>query len=435
MTQAVATFQKAWHKFTQPVLSIGSILLISSALFSTPSHAETEPSFTAQQQQEFQIWLQDFSKRAMAEGISKATLDKAFTNIQLSNKILQMDRKQPEFTRTFFEYLSRAVSKTRIENGRENHVQNMKLLKAVEDRYGVPSAYLVAFWGMETNYGGYTGYDPIIQSLATLAFDPRRSEFFSKELIAALTILDRGDVSLSDMQGSWAGAMGQVQFMPTNYLRYAVDGDGDGKVNLWTSTADALFSAGNFLNQLGWQRGQEWGLEVKLPKGFDLSLADNKTKRSINEWQELNIKTTENQTLRNAINPAIQDAILVLPSDYRGPTFLVFDNFKVIKRWNNSTNYAIGVGYLADQIRYKAQLTKGQPADDKGLNRNQVIEIQSLLNELGFSVGKADGIAGGMTRSGLRAFQKSISIPADGYPSVRMLNYLRSALKQSNNDS
>lgn len=435
MTQAAQTFQSAWQNIYRKVATTASILVLSSAFFSMPVQAktETEPTFSVQQQQAFQNWLQAFSKRAMAEGISKKTLNKAFANLRLSDKVLQMDRKQPEFTRTFFEYLNRAVSETRVRNGRENHVQNLKLLKAVEKKYGIQSAYLVAFWGMETNYGSYTGYDPIIQSLATLAFDPRRSEFFSKQLLAALTILDRGDVKLSDMQGSWAGAMGQVQFMPTNYLRYAVDGDGDGKVNLWTSTADAFYSAGNFLNQLGWQPGQDWGLEVTLPKGFDLSLADNKTWRTIYEWQQLGIRTTDNKALRPAINPGVTQATLVLPSDFRGPAFLTFKNFRVIKRWNNSTNYAIGVGYLADQIRYKAQLSKTQPSDDKGLNREQVIEIQSSLNKLGFNVGKADGIAGGMTRAGLRAFQKSISIPADGYPSVRMLNYLRSALKQSNN--
>lgn len=431
MTQVTTTFHQTWQKLSRLVLSASSIVALSGSLFSFSAYAETEPTFSAEQQQQFQTWLQNFSQDAMTRGISKATLDKAFSNLRLSDNVLQMDRKQPEFTRTFFEYLNRAVSSTRIENGRQNHVDNLKLLKKVEDKYGVPSAYLVAFWGMETNYGSYTGYDPIIQSLATLAFDPRRSEFFGKELMAALTILDRGDVELSDMQGSWAGAMGQVQFMPSNYLKYAVDGDGDGKVNLWTSTADALYSAGNFLNQLGWQQGQEWGLEVQLPKGFDLSLADNKTKRPISEWQQLGIRAADQSELKTKIKGDLEQAILVLPSDYRGPAFLTFTNFRVIKRWNNSTNYAIGVGYLADQIRYKAQLSKTQPSDDKGLNRDQVIEIQSLLNQLGYSVGKADGIAGGMTRAGLRAFQKSIAIPADGYPSVRMLNYLRSAFSNA----
>ncbi|BBP46699.1 murein transglycosylase [Thiosulfatimonas sediminis] len=423
------TLHKIWRNSKNTFLTTSRVITLNLALFGTAVSAADEPQFSAQDQQQFQMWLTEFRQEAAAHGISENTLNQALSNLTLSDKVLQMDRKQPEFTRTFFEYLNRAVSETRIENGRQNFIQQRQVLDKIEQIYGIPGAYLVAFWGMETNFGSYTGYDPIIQSLATLAFDPRRSGFFRNELLAALTIIDRGDVTLSEMQGSWAGAMGQVQFMPSNYLKYAIDGDGDGKANLWKSTPDALYSAAHFLKELGWQAGQEWGIEVALPKGFDLSLADNKTWRTIAEWQQLGLKSSDNQEISTLINPQIEEAILVLPSDYRGPAFLTFKNFKVIKRWNNSTNYAIGVGYLANQIRYQATLSKSQPSDDKGLNREQVIEIQTLLNTLGFDVGKADGIAGGMTRSGLRNFQKSIAIPADGYPSIRMLNYLRAAVK------
>ncbi|QKI88572.1 lytic murein transglycosylase [Thiomicrorhabdus xiamenensis] len=403
-----------------------ALTVLSGALFLNTASAE-EIAFSNQDQQQFQEWINTFKQQALSQGISRQTLDMAFTDLTLSDKVLQSDRRQPEFTRTFFEYLQRAVSAARIENGKFNYQQQAELLTQVEAKYGVPGAYLVSFWGMETNYGAYTGYDPIIQSLATLAFDPRRSRFFSKELIAALKILDQGHVTLDDMKGSWAGAMGQVQFMPSNYLKYAVDGDGDGKINLWKSIPDALYSAGNFLNQLGWQAQQEWGEEVKLPEGFDYSLADGKTRRPIQDWQAMGVRTIKGTDLSTKID----SAILVLPGDYRGPAFLAYDNYKVIKRWNNSTNYAIGVGYLADQIRNKPKLSKSRPKDDKGLSYEEITEIQNLLNQLGFNVGKADGIAGSNTRSALRDFQKSIEVPADGYPSLRMLKYLRHAINNA----
>lgn len=383
------------------------------------AHANTK-SFTASEQG-FKAWVNDFKKQARSKGISKKTLDLAFKDIELNKNVLESDKKQPEFTQTFFQYFNRAVSPYRINNGKANYHKHKKLLDEVTKKYGVPGRFLVAFWGLETNYGSYTGNIPIIESLATLAYDPRRSKFFTQELISALTILDRGHVSLKQMKGSWAGAMGQCQFMPSNYIKYAVDGDGDGKINLWDSLPDVMHSAGNFLQQLGWQEQENWGREVKLTKNFDYSLADNKTARPLTEWQQQGITLADGRVLPKAD----MDARLLLAADYKGPAFLVYDNFKVIKRWNNADKYALAVGHLADRIVGRPALTKKRPKNDKGLSRHQIKEIQTHLNLLGYQTGKPDGIAGSKTRNALREFQIKQKVPADGFASLEMLELLK----------
>lgn len=368
-------------------------------------------------EEDFQKWLRDFKQQAQQQGISARTLDIAFADVELNSKVLESDKKQPEFTQTFFQYFNRAVSDYRIRNGEKMYRKHRALLDQVTKKYGVPGRFLVAFWGLETNYGSYTGNIPIIESLATLAYDPRRSKFFTTQLMSALTILDRGDVSLKQMKGSWAGAMGQCQFMPSNYLRYAVDGDGDGKINLWDSLPDVFFSAGNFLNQLGWQAEENWGREVKLPKGFDYALADNKTQRSLAEWKKLGIKLADGRPIPNVD----MDARLLLMTDYKGPAFLVYENFKVIKRWNNANKYAVAVGHLADRIVGRPELSKKQPKHDEALTRSQIKKLQNYLNLLGYETGKPDGIAGGKTRQALRDFQIEQQLPADGFASPKML--------------
>ncbi|WP_029408136.1 lytic murein transglycosylase [Thiomicrorhabdus sp. Milos-T2] len=406
------------------IKNILSIVLLTFALLaflSVNAHAESK-SFTASEQG-FKVWLNDFKKQALQKGISQSTLDKAFKNIKLNANVLKSDKKQPEFTQTFFEYFNRAVSKHRVQNGLKKYQEHKELLDKVTKKYGVPGRYLVAFWGMETNYGSYTGNIPIIESLATLAYDPRRSQFFTTQLMSALTILNKGHVTLKQMKGSWAGAMGQCQFMPSNYLKYAVDGDGDGKINLWDSLPDVFYSAGHFLQQLGWQKEQNWGREVSLPKGFDYALADNKTARTLNAWQKMGITLADG---RNLPKEDMQ-ARLLLVSDYRGPAFLVYQNFKVIKRWNNADKYAVAVGHLADRIVKRPPLTKQKPKNDKGISHTQIKEIQTLLTQLGYNVGKPDGIAGSKTRNALRDYQSKHNLPADGFASVRMLKILKTS--------
>ncbi len=397
-----------------------TLLFFCSTLLSTQlKSADFEPSEAG-----FNSWLNDFKQKAKNRGISETTLEQAFKDITFSRDVVKSDRKQPEFTQTFFQYFDRAVSKYRIKNGQKYYKKHKKLLDEVTQKYGIPGRYLVAFWGMETNYGSYTGNLPIIQSLATLAYDPRRSKFFTNELLSALTILDKGHVNLEQMKGSWAGAMGQCQFMPSNYLRYAVDGDGDGKINLWDSLPDVFHSAGNFLNQLGWQTTENWGREVILPKNFNYSLADNKTARPLKYWDDLGITLAGAKKLPHAN----MNARLLLVANYKGPAFLVYENFRVIKRWNNSDKYAIAVGHLADQIIHRPALSKSAPKNDKSLSRTQIKELQTYLNLLGYTTGKPDGIAGSQTRKALRAFQAKRDLPADGFPNLEILNILKKAI-------
>ena len=376
---------------------------------------------SAQTQAEFEIWLNEFKGQALQKGISQGTLDQAFTDLTLNEKVLELDRRQPEFTRTFWQYFNNAVSDQRVKKGQEMYKKHRPLLDQVTKETGLPGRFIVAFWGLETNYGSYTGNMPIIESLSTLAFDPRRSAFFSNELISALTILDQGHVQLAQMKGSWAGAMGQCQFMPSNYIRYAVDGDNDGKKDLWGSLPDVFHSSGHFLNELGWEKEENWGREVTLPENFDYALADGSTEKSLMEWHKLGLKLGDGRAL-----PKVEmDAKLILPSDYRGPAFLVFDNFRVIKRWNNSNNYALAVGHLADRIIGRDALSKTQPSDDEAMSKEDMQLIQERLNSLGYEAGEPDGVSGSRTRSALRAFQVAHNLPADGHPNHSMLKKLQ----------
>ncbi len=404
-------------------LTIFSIVLF---IFASTTGIAVAASQKQQSEEEFQIWLIDFKAKAIKQGIKPETVNSAFKNITLNHRVLELDRSQPEFFKTFWQYFNRAVTDWRITKGKELLQEHQQLLAEVTKKHGIPERILVSFWGMETNYGSYTGKTPIIEALATLSFDERRRKYFSKELLNALKIIDKGYISPKQMQGSWAGAMGQCQFMPSNYLRYSVDADNDGKRDLWNSYPDIFFSMGNFLEILGWEKGMNWGREVQLPKGFNLTLADGKQKKSLEEWRELGIKLADGRNLPTT-DKEVQAALL-LPYDYRGPAFLVYKNFFVIKKWNNSNNYALAVGHLADRIVGRDSLTKQQPEDDQAMSREQVKEMQQRLIKAGFDLGKADGVAGKQTRSALRAYQNSINIPADGYPSYRMLNILRKDL-------
>jgi len=398
-------------------------ILFASVLLAFSLHAQAQSEAFTPSDSDFKAWITEFKKQAHEKGISQSTLDSAFKDVTLNKKVLESDKKQPEFTKTFFDYFNRAVSDSRVANGQKNYEAHKALLDQVTKKYGVPGRFIVAFWGLETNYGSYTGKLPIIESLATLAYDPRRSKFFTTQLMSALTILDRGDVPLSEMKGSWAGAMGQCQFMPSNYVQYAVDGDGDGKINLWDSLPDVFYSAANFLNHLGWQEKENWGREVTLPKDFHYALADNKTARSLADWKKMGITLADGRALPDED----MQAKLLLVSDYKGPAFLVYDNFKVIKRWNNADKYAVSVGHLADRIVKLPPLSKQKPKDDKGISYAEIKEIQTLLNTLGYDVGKPDGIAGSKTRNAIREFQTKQNLPADGFASNALLNALQKA--------
>jgi len=349
--------------------------------------------------------------RAATEGIDQATADKILDTAQYNAKVIELDQRQPEFTRSFGNYYQLRVTASRVALGRTFLASYLDLLLRVQRQTGVPPQYLVAFWGLETNFGGNFGNMRVPDSLITLACNPRRSEYFTAELMAALKIVEAGDVGPQQMLGSWAGAMGHVQFMPSTYLRYAVDGDGDGRRDLWGSLPDAMFSAGNFLQQLGWQAGFRWGREVILPEKFDYTLANTGKALPLSDWRALGIRDTFGQPLAEADI----SARLLVPSGHKGPAFVTYQNFNVIMGWNHSEYYALTVGRLADRIAGAGKLQNSPPDGDLKLSRGRVLQLQQNLNTLGYDAGKPDGIAGPMTRTALSRYQQAKGFIADGY--------------------
>ncbi len=375
----------------------------------------------AEAAQDFQRWLQELRREAAAQGISEATLERALRGLQPLPRVIELDRRQPEFTETFWNYLDKRVTPSRVAQGRRLLRRHGELLARVERRYGVPARYLVAFWGLETHFGRYLGRFPTVAALATLAHDRRRSDFFRKQVLAALRIIDQRHASAADMKGSWAGAIGQLQFLPSTFLAHAVDGDGDGRKDVWRDLEDVFASGGNYLHNLGWKYGERWGREVRLPRDFDWTLARLELKKPVAEWARLGVRRADGSPLPAA---ALRGAI-VLPQGHAGPAFLVYDNFEVILKWNRSLHYAIAVGYLADRLVGAPPLRNGRAADNRRLSRQEALELQHLLNRLGYDAGEPDGIPGRRTRTAVRAYQQSVGLPADGYPSHAVLEHLR----------
>lgn len=378
----------------------------------------------------FEQCISELQTKALASGVSPNVADTVLGNAKYREKIISLDRNQPEFVQTFTDYFEKRVTTWRIQKGQEMLAKHRDFLAQLTREYGVPGSYLLAFWGLETNFGSYKGTSPVIDSLATLACDNRRSSYFSGELIQALLLIDREDLQVKDMLGSWAGAMGHTQFMPSAYMKYAQDGDQDGQVNLWNSEQDALASAANFLQHLGWQSGYKWGREVSLPKDFDYQLAGKHSSHSLSFWTEQGVKQTDGSTLGSGELPGS----LLVPAGHQGPIFLAYQNFDVILRWNNSEYYGIAVGHLADRIASKSPLSKALPVLPN-YTQVEMLQLQNKLNELGFDVGKADGILGPGTRKGVRGYQLSQGMIADGYPARKVFEALSMEPGVQANDS
>lgn len=308
--------------------------------------SEQLASLEAPPNPDFQVWLGELRSEALGKGIRKSTLDAALGNLRPIPRVIELDRNQPEFKLTYRQYLERVVPQSRIDKGRKMLAENRKLLDPIAAKYGVPAQYLVAFWGVETDFGRVTGGFPVIPALATLAHDGRRSSFFRRELLFALQIVDEGHVTPEKMVGSWAGAMGQCQFMPSSFVHYAVDADGDGRKNLWTDKADVFASAANYLREAGWQAHESWGRPVTLPKKFDRRLGGSE-RRSFRTWAALGLKDASGKPLPRTD----ETAALVIPDpDDAATAFLVTDNYFTILKWNRSTFYALAVGQLADAL-------------------------------------------------------------------------------------
>lgn len=378
------------------------------------------PAATIITESDFAACLSSFAEQAKSAGISANTINNSLLKARLNTRVLELDRQQPEFSTTFADYFNRRVTTQRIQQGQALLAQHSALFDRVAKQYGVPANYLLAFWGLETNYGGYFGNISTINSLATLACDKRRSTFFTTELMAALDVLDEGAIAPDKMIGSWAGAMGHVQFMPSAFLKYAVDYDSDNKRDLWNSTPDAMASAANFLKNLGWQEKSSWGREVKLKNNFPFMEAGLKNTKPLSEWSKLGVKNADNSPL-----PQINEqASLLVPAGHQGPAFLVYQNFNVIMRWNRSEFYALAVGILADRIAGAGPLVQPPPTDAPRLRREQVLELQAQLNLHGINVGVPDGILGPGTRRGISEFQHKKGMIADGFPGKAVLELL-----------
>lgn len=413
---------RQWMSYPMPPRRSFSALAVAGTLLLAGQSSATLADNGVEQPQKpanFEQCLSAIEQRAVSEGVSRNTANLVLARAEFLPRVIELDRHQPEFTTTFADYLGRRVSETRIERGREMLEQHRELLNRVSDETGVPPAYLVSFWGLETNYGSYFGKMPVPSALATLACDERRGDYFSGELVSALKILDEGAIDPDRMEGSWAGAMGHVQFMPSVFLRYATDADGDGRRDLWNSVPDAMMSAGRFLESMGWDPDYRWGREVLLPDNFDYALA-GQGRRSIDQWNQLGVTDIHG-------NPLPDEPIkagLVVPAGHRGPAFLAYDNFRVIMGWNRSEYYAIAVGHLADRIAGADGLKNPPPEDAPALSRADVQKLQSALNANGFDSGHPDGILGPNTRSAIRQYQSSKGLIADGFPGPELLEEL-----------
>ena len=363
--------------------------------------------------------------RAKQEGVSQQIIDEIFPHLVHQDRVIELDRSQPEFVQTFPGYFSKRVTDWRTEKGKAMYAKHEKLLHKLSDKYGVPPHYLLAFWGLETNFGSYKGKMPVLDSLATLACDKRRSKYFTQEFLVAVKLMQREKLKKDNMVGSWAGAMGHTQFMPSAYTHYAIDGDGDGQVNLWESEEDALSSAANFLASLGWERSFRWGREVKLPEGFNYQESGYKNRKPLSEWHEQGVKKADGSPLGEGETTAY----VIVPAGHNGPAFIAYKNFRVIMRWNNSEFYAIAVGVLADRIAGASGIKATLP-DLPAYNRKDIIALQSKLNDLGFDVGKPDGIIGPATREGIRNYQISNNMIADGFPGLEVMAALNVELER-----
>ncbi len=368
----------------------------------------------------FAEWVEQLRVEARSLGISESTLAALDSLEAPLERVLELDSSQPEYVQTFTRYLGLRVTDRQVSRGQALLDEHAGLLEQVRQRYGVQPQYLAAFWAIESNFGSTTGGFSVLQALATLAFDPRRAEFFRREMLIALQIIDDGHISADGMSGSWAGAMGQLQFMPSVFAQHGVDGDGDGKIDIWNSLPDIFYSAANFLSKSGWKGDERWGREVVLPSNFDFALAGTNTRKPLQAWSELGIR----QVSGAPMPIADMQASVVIPVGAEGPAFLVYDNFRVTRVYNPPIFYALTVGHLADRFTGGAAI-QHMPENEQAMSIADIQELQERLNSLGFDSGDPDGRVGSKTRNAIRAYQQQKQLPMDGYASFALLEGLR----------
>lgn len=366
-------------------------------------------------------WLNALKEEMIGRGISEETIDLAYGENDYYHpdpEVVKIDRKQIEFVLTSTEYLNRVVNAKRVAKAREKYKQLYPLFKDMEKKYGVQVSYLIAFWGMETNFGQNFGNYEVIDALTTLSYDKRRPKFFKEELFQALTIIDKWQVEPKQMEGSWAGAMGHFQFMPSTFNAYAVDYNGDGKIDIWHSFEDAIASAANYLSSMGWKAGQNWGMEVSLPWNFDYAMSGRDVKKTVKEWRKIGVKTKNNKKLELSDDEIVS---IILPEGRKGVAYLIRENFRKIMNWNRSENYALAIGMLADYIETDAKWKPVEMNPAVRVKTDDVLKIQSFINKLGWFKLDEDGMLGTKTRNAIKKVQKKANMPQDGYPDYQLL--------------
>ncbi len=395
---------------------LGFSLALALAAVTTARSASADTSCRGGQS--FDHFLASLRQEAARQGISANALA-ALDGVTYDERVLKQDRGQPTLSQSFLEFAGRVVSADRLQRGRALLQKHAKTFARIERDYGVPGPVIVAFWGLETDYGGYMGEFSSLRSLATLAYDCRRPDYFRAELFDALRIVDRGDIRPADMRGAWAGELGQVQFTPSNYLKHAVDYDGDGRRDLVGSVPDALASTANYLTSLGWRRGEPWLEEVRVADSVPWRESARAIKQPRSFWAAVGVTRADGGALPSDRVPAA----LILPMGRLGPAFLAYENFGVYWEWNQSSNYTLAAAYLATRIA-------GAPPMDRGnapaiLGPAEMREVQERLNAMGYEAGEPDGRLGELTRNGVKQAQLAFDLPADGYPTRELLQRLR----------
>ncbi len=386
-----------------------------------PGASAAEPGMTPVANAAFDAWVAGFRSRAAGRGIPQGTIDTAFRGAGFLPGVIERDRNQTEFKRSLEDYLSIAASDERLSKGRAALSRHGGALRAIEARYGVEAHVVTAVWGLESFYGERRGTVPVISALATLGYEGRRGPFFESQLIAALRILQNGDITPERMTGSWAGAMGHTQFIPTSYLEYAVDFTGDGRRDIWSEDpTDALASTAAYLARSGWRKGQPWGVEVQLPAGFNTAVTGRGKGRSADAWSAMGVRGADGGRLPNHGTGSI-----LLPDGARGPAFLIFNNFNAIARYNNAVNYVIGVGHLSDRLAGGGPIRGNFPPDAAGMSKADRQDLQRRLTAAGFDTDGSDGVIGAKTRAAIEAFQRARGLPVTGEPTMDLLLILR----------
>lgn len=396
-------------------LSLGRMAAFAAAFLCVAGPAlaascQKEPNFAA--------WLDGVRKEAAGLGVSQGAINSALANVEFDPAIVKKDRAQGVFTQDFLQFSDRMVSSYRLSKGAQNVKKYQNTFAGIEKAFGVPAPVLTAYWGLETDFGAFIGDGPTLTSLATLAYDCRRPDLFRTQLIDAIRIIDRGDLTAAEMRGPWAGELGQLQFIPERYFDYGVDFDHDGRVNMLTSSADALASAANYLQQIGWKRGEPWLQEVRVPQSLPWDQADVAIKLPLSQWAAWGVTQASGKPLSTK-GP---DAALLLPMGRLGPAFLAYPNFDVYLVWNNSIVYSTTAAYLATRLAGAPKVQRGSAVP---LSAGEVRDVQSLLAKRGYDVGKIDGVIGANTRAAVKDMQIKFGLPADSYPDKALLAKLQ----------